>query len=119
MAQNKTQKDFLMKTPLIDFSDHLQSASDDISHHVANIDTYIRVLCAIKLHEIGRFSNEELSKSLDGIFKNRSVLINTNSKKETKRAKVSLDKGQIVMWILEKITTFAIFLVSLLLAKWA
>ena len=33
-----------MKTPLIDFSDHLQSASDDISHHVANIDTYIRVL---------------------------------------------------------------------------
>ena len=40
MAQNKTQKDFLMKTPLIDFSDHLQSASDDISHHVANIDIY-------------------------------------------------------------------------------
>nr|DAP22329.1 MAG TPA: hypothetical protein [Caudoviricetes sp.] len=46
-------------------------------------------------------------------------LIKITAKKIGKRIQITLNKGQIAMWILEKITTFAIFLVSLLLAKWA
>lgn len=106
------------KRPFIDLSDHLQDTTDSISHHLANCDTYLRVLSSIKLYEIGYYDQNDLDKNLDMIFKNRSKLIKNAQKDRLRRAKISLNKGQIAIWLLEKLSTFAIFLGSILVSHY-
>ena len=106
------------KRPLIDFDDHLQNATDDIGHHIANSETYLRVLCTIKLREIGYYDEDDMHENLNAIFDNRAKHLKQNAKDKQNRAKVSLDKRQITMWLLDKLTTFVVFLCSLLAARY-
>lgn len=106
------------KRPTIDFNDYLQGATDDINIHMANSDAYLRALCTIKLYEIGCLKEDDLYEKLNLIFDNRTSLLSQNAKNTQKRAKVSLHKQQIAMWLLEKAATFVVFLCSLLVARY-